>query len=161
MSHIYPAHTTKSYLSETDSSTHVCFVFLVVSFRLAFPPITYMHCSSPDSCYISFPFHTTRLEHSSYTWRRVQIAKLLVMQFSSTSCHFISLWSKYSPQHPVIKHLSVFSSLNVEKQISHHFTTIGKIIILFIPIFKFLDRKLEGKRFWTEGIKHCPNLIPY
>jgi hypothetical protein len=27
--------------------------------------------------------------------------KLLIMQFSATSCHFISLWSKYSPQHPV------------------------------------------------------------
>jgi hypothetical protein len=26
--------------------------------------------------------------------------KLLIMQFSPTSCHFISLWSKYSPQHP-------------------------------------------------------------
>jgi hypothetical protein len=28
--------------------------------------------------------------------------KLLIMQFSPTSCHFIPLWSKYSPQHPVI-----------------------------------------------------------
>jgi thermostable 8-oxoguanine DNA glycosylase len=26
------------------------------------------------------------------------------MQFSPTSCHFISLRSKYSPQHPVLKH---------------------------------------------------------
>jgi hypothetical protein len=25
--------------------------------------------------------------------------KLLIMQFSPTSCHFISLWSEYSPQH--------------------------------------------------------------
>jgi hypothetical protein len=30
--------------------------------------------------------------------------KLLIMQFSPTSCHFISLRSKYSPQHPVLKH---------------------------------------------------------
>jgi hypothetical protein len=27
------------------------------------------------------------------------------MQFSPTSCHFISLRCKYSPQHPVLKHL--------------------------------------------------------
>jgi hypothetical protein len=27
--------------------------------------------------------------------------KLLIMQFSPTPCHFISLRSKYSPQHPV------------------------------------------------------------
>jgi hypothetical protein len=26
------------------------------------------------------------------------------MHFSPTSGHFISLWSKYSPQHPVLKH---------------------------------------------------------
>jgi hypothetical protein len=25
------------------------------------------------------------------------------MQFSPTSCHFISLRSKYNPQHPVLK----------------------------------------------------------
>jgi hypothetical protein len=30
--------------------------------------------------------------------------KLLIMQFSTTTCHFISLPSKYSPQHPVLKH---------------------------------------------------------
>jgi hypothetical protein len=29
---------------------------------------------------------------------------LLIMQFSPTSCHFISLRSKHSPQHPVLKH---------------------------------------------------------
>jgi hypothetical protein len=30
--------------------------------------------------------------------------KLLIMQVSPTSSHFISLRSKYSPQHPVLKH---------------------------------------------------------
>jgi hypothetical protein len=29
--------------------------------------------------------------------------KLLVMQFSPLSCHFIALQCKYSPQHPVLK----------------------------------------------------------
>jgi hypothetical protein len=32
------------------------------------------------------------------------IMKLLIMTFSPTSCHFISLRSKYSTQHPVLKH---------------------------------------------------------
>jgi hypothetical protein len=27
-----------------------------------------------------------------------------IMRFSQDSCHFISLRSKYSPQHPVLKH---------------------------------------------------------
>jgi hypothetical protein len=29
--------------------------------------------------------------------------KLLIMQFSRISCHFISLRFEYSPQHPVLK----------------------------------------------------------
>jgi hypothetical protein len=34
----------------------------------------------------------------------MQVLKLLIMQISPTSRHFISLRSKYSPQHPVLKH---------------------------------------------------------
>jgi hypothetical protein len=37
-------------------------------------------------------------------WWSVQIMKLLIMQFSAASCHFIPLRSKYSPKHPVLKH---------------------------------------------------------
>jgi hypothetical protein len=50
------------------------------------------------------PSHPPWLDHSNYVWRRVQIMKLLIMQFSLASCHFISFWSKYSPQHPILKH---------------------------------------------------------
>jgi hypothetical protein len=39
----------------------------------------------------------------NYTWRRLQVMKLLTVQLSPTSCHFIPLWSKYSPQHHVLK----------------------------------------------------------
>jgi putative component of membrane protein insertase Oxa1/YidC/SpoIIIJ protein YidD len=30
--------------------------------------------------------------------------KLLIMQFSLTSCLFIPLWSRYPPQYPAFKH---------------------------------------------------------
>jgi hypothetical protein len=40
----------------------------------------------------------------NYTWQRVQIMKLLIMQFSPLSRHFIPLRSKYPPQHLVFKH---------------------------------------------------------
>jgi hypothetical protein len=46
----------------------------------------------------------SRLDYSNYTWRRVQITKLLVMQFSPFSNHLIPLRSKYPPQKPVLKH---------------------------------------------------------
>jgi hypothetical protein len=49
----------------------------------------------PHSCYMSRPSHPSWLDHSNYTWRRVQVMKLLIMQFSPISCHFIPLWSKY------------------------------------------------------------------
>jgi hypothetical protein len=44
------------------------------------------------------------LDHFNYTWRKVGVRKLLIMQFSSTCHHFISLRAKNSPQHPVPKH---------------------------------------------------------
>jgi hypothetical protein len=59
-----------------------------------------MHSSSPHLCYMSCPSDLPWFDHSNYTWRRVQVMKFLIMQFSLISCHFISLWSKYSPQHP-------------------------------------------------------------
>jgi hypothetical protein len=52
------------------------------------------------SCYMPCPFEPPWLDHFDYAWPRVQVTKLLFMQFSSTSCHFIPLRPKYSPQHP-------------------------------------------------------------
>jgi hypothetical protein len=46
--------------------------------------------------------------------------KLLVMQLSLPSRHSIPLWSKYSPQHPVLKH-SQFKPLH-EQLLSHNLT---------------------------------------
>jgi hypothetical protein len=31
------------------------------------------------------PSHPSSLDHSNYTWRRVQVMKLLIMQFSPTA----------------------------------------------------------------------------
>jgi hypothetical protein len=44
----------------------------------------------PRSCYMPRPSHPPRLDHSNYTWRRVQITKLLVVQFSPSSTQMFS-----------------------------------------------------------------------
>jgi hypothetical protein len=65
LSQIDPVHTIPSYLSKIHflycPLTYVL-VFLVVPFLLAFPPISYMHCSSPP-----FVLHALPIS-SSLTW---------------------------------------------------------------------------------------------
>jgi hypothetical protein len=117
LSQINPVHTTPSYLSKLRyyPSTYVL-VFLVVSYLLAFQSISYMHSSSPHSCYNTCPSCLTSVDHSNYTWRRVEVMKLLIMQCSHTSCHFISLWYRYSSQQPILKHPQSVPPLMSETQ---------------------------------------------
>jgi hypothetical protein len=91
--------TTSSYLSKIRFNIvrHLRLGLPSGLFLVAFPPISYVHSPSPP-----FVLHAPPIS-SSLIWRRVEVVKLLIMQFSLTSCHFVRLWSKY-PQHPVLKH---------------------------------------------------------
>ena len=53
--------------------------------------------------------------------------------------------------------LSLRFSLNVNDQVSHPYKTTEKYIVLYILIFKFLDSKLEDKRFCTEWQQAFPD----
>jgi hypothetical protein len=46
--------------------------------------------------------------------------------------------------------VSLFSSLNVRDQVSHSYKTTGRIMVLYILTFTFLDKRREDKRLWTE-----------
>jgi hypothetical protein len=46
--------------------------------------------------------------------------------------------------------LSLRFSVHVSDQVSHPYQTTGKIIFLYILIFKFWGSRLEDKRFYIE-----------
>jgi hypothetical protein len=78
-------------------------------------------------------------------WRRAQIMKLLIMQLFSNSLLFRS---RFSFQHPLLK--CPQSKFFFKCQSFPHIQNYSKIIVLFILIFTFLDRRREDKRLWAE-----------
>jgi hypothetical protein len=46
--------------------------------------------------------------------------------------------------------LSLFSSPNARDQVSHPYKTTGRIMVLYILTFTFLDSRRDDKRLWTE-----------
>jgi hypothetical protein len=71
------------------------------------------------------------------------------MQFSPTSCHFISHQPEYSPRHPVLT-LSVYVPPLMSETKFHTHTEPQRNYILYILICMFLDSSWEDKSFWTE-----------
>src|SRR5215475_7947913 len=77
--------------------------------------------------------------------------------FSSSLCNFLnspvttSLLDPNTLLNSLFSNtLSLCSSLNVSDQVSHPYKTTGRIILLYILIYKVLDSNLEDKRFCTE-----------
>jgi hypothetical protein len=72
------------------------------------------------------------------------------VQLSPFSRYFIPLRSKYSPQHPVLKHpQSVLFPLCYRPSftaIQNNWQNYG----LYILTVTFLDNRREGRRLWTE-----------
>jgi hypothetical protein len=76
-----PYHPILSLRSILILSPTYVWVFLVVSFILVFPLNTICVPLLPHACHMPWPSHLPRLDHSNYTWRRVRVMKLLIMQF--------------------------------------------------------------------------------
>jgi hypothetical protein len=52
--------------------------------------------------------------------------------------------------------LNLCSSRNIRGKLSNPYRTTGKIIVLYILIFTFLDSRGEEKMFWTEWYEALP-----
>jgi hypothetical protein len=100
-SQINPVHNTPSYF--TKIYFNIIFPPKFLSFRLSHHNPLCIPLLS-QVCYMLCPSQTAWLDHSNYTWRRVQAMKLLTVQLCPASRHLISLLSRYSTQHPVLKY---------------------------------------------------------
>jgi hypothetical protein len=103
----------------------------------------------PNASHMSCLSQPPWFNHPNNIWWRIQAMKVIIMQFSPQPV-FLPFRSKYPPQHSVLKILSLCSSLKVRHQVSHPYSTIGKITVLYILIFRFFDMRWKDKRFWTE-----------
>jgi hypothetical protein len=89
-----PVHTAQSY---------ICKIHIGLPsglFPCGFPTNNlYTHLR-----HMPHPPYPPQLDNSNYTWWRVQIISSSLCSFLHPPRHSIPLWSKYSPQNPVLKH---------------------------------------------------------
>ena len=99
-----PPHPT-SWISIIILSTHLRLGLPSGLFPSGFPTKTlYTTHLTPIRATCPRPSHSCRFYHPDNIWWAVQIIKLLITEFSPLPCYFVPVRSKYSPQHPVLKH---------------------------------------------------------
>jgi hypothetical protein len=83
--------------------------------------------------------------------------KLPTAQPSLFSHYFIPLRSNIPLSTLFSNTFSLCFSLNVTDQVSHPYKTTGRIMVLYILTFTFLDSRWKGKRLETERQQAFPD----
>jgi len=79
--------------------------------------------------------------------------KLFTVQYPPLICYLLPLRAKYLPQYPILENPQPMFLPRCELP---SITITGKITVLYISFFKFLESKLEDKRFWTGWYQIFP-----
>ena len=149
---INPVHA--SILVSKVPSSYYRSIYAWVSQVTSFPrtPQQNTVCTSSrhHACFMHRPPNSSRFDHPNNIGWAVQIIKLLIMSLSPLPRYLVPPRTKYSVSTLFSNTLSLRSSLSVSDKVSHPYKTTGKIIVLYTLSFKFLESKLEDKRFCTE-----------
>jgi hypothetical protein len=130
-------------------------VFLNTLFPSGFPTKTLMYLVSPHTCYMPCPSHPPWL-HSNYTWRTVQVKKLLIMQFPPTSYNLkSSIGVCLPPAFTLVSCSAYCSTLKMEAICSSEtLVDFKRITLRYIPV----DSTLHNHR--CENLKSYDYSIP-
>jgi len=151
--HLYPVHTSlhpTSWRSILILSSHLCRVLSCGLIPSVFPHKNPVYASPlPHTRYMPRLSHFSRFYHPNNIGWGVLIIQLL-MQLPPLPCYLVPPRSKYSPQHPILKHPQPTFLPQYQWPSFTPIQNNRQNKILYILIFKFLDGKLEDKRFFTE-----------
>jgi len=122
-----------------------------------FPPYFLNNYSNSIFLFAPKTLSSLWFSHRNIIWWSVKFMKLLIMNSSPNLLQFLSLRSKYFPQHLLLKYLQSNSFLNVREQSSNQ----HKIKVKTDVYSDFYVPRMEARRkkLWTESSKHSPNLI--
>ena len=163
-----PVHAPPFPLSEDPSQYYSPIdtrLFQMVLFPQVSPSKPCVNLSLSCMWYIPHPSRSSWFDHQNNMWWGVQVIKLLIVLVSPFFFYLYPLRPKYSPQHTILKHLSLHSSLNLSDQVSHPYKTTGTIIVLYILFFIFWIASCKTKDSALNDNKHsltsfCSSFLP-